>query len=74
MRSLLLRARLAGTDNPLFVLIRFPRPQRMERISADRMSQSSICDVSTALVGARSANKLKRDFAARIVFNEFDSA
>jgi hypothetical protein len=71
---LLLRERLVGTENQLFVLIRVSRPQRMERISADRISQSSICDVNTASVGARSANKLKRDFATRIVFNEFDKA
>jgi hypothetical protein len=72
----LLRVRRAGSERQLVTPrrpIRFSRLQLIDRISSSRMSQSSICDVNTAGVELRAVNKLKRDFAVRIVFNEFDS-
>jgi hypothetical protein len=53
--------------------IRFSRLPLIDRISSSIMSQSSICEANAARVELRAFNKLNRDFAARIVFNEFDS-
>jgi hypothetical protein len=72
----LLRVRLAASGRRLITLrlpIRFSRLPLIDRISSSRMSQSSICEAKTAGVALRAVNKLNRDFADRIVFNEFDS-
>jgi hypothetical protein len=53
--------------------IHFSRLQLTDRISSNRMSQSSICEANTVWVELRAVNKWNRDFAARIFFNEFDS-
>jgi len=73
---LLLRGRLAASERRPITLrlpIRFSRLQLIDRISSSRTSQISICDANTAWVELRAVNKLNRDFAARIFFNEFDS-
>jgi hypothetical protein len=76
VRCLPLRERRAGSERQLVTLqfpIRFSRLQLIDRISASRMSQSSICEANTCRVDLRAVNKWKRDFAVRIAFNEFDS-
>jgi len=68
--------RRAGSERQLVTLrlpIRFSRLQLIDRISASRISQTSICEAKTAWVEPRAVNKWNRDFAARIVFKEFDS-
>jgi hypothetical protein len=67
------RAGSEGQPVTLRLPIRFSRLQLIDRISSSRMSQSSICEANTAWVELRAVNKWNRDFAARIVFNEFDS-
>jgi hypothetical protein len=76
-RYLLPRLRLADAARRfvgLHLSIRFSRLQLIERISSSRTSQSSICEASTACVEPREVNKWKRDFAARIFFNDFNRA
>ena len=76
-RCLLLRLRLVAAQHLFVALplrIRFSRLQLIDRISFNRTSQSSICDVNAAWVEPRAVNKWNCVFAARIVFNEFDSA
>jgi DNA-binding protein H-NS len=72
-----LRLRLVTTERrpiTLRLFIRFSRPQLIVRISSNKTSQSSICDTNTACVEPCAVNKWNRDFAARIVFNEFNRA
>jgi hypothetical protein len=76
-RCLLLRLRLVAAEHLFVALplrIRFSKLQLIDRISFNRTSQSSICDVNTAWVEPRAVNKWNCVFAARIVFKEIDSA
>jgi hypothetical protein len=77
IRYLLPRLRLVTTARRFVALLlsmRFSRLQLIDRISSSSTSQSSICVASTACVEPRAVNTWKRDFAARIFFNEFNTA
>lgn len=71
-----LRVRLSALELRVVALRTFARCSRLQlidRISSNMRSQSSICEANTARFGLRAVNKWKRDLAARIAFNEFDS-
>jgi hypothetical protein len=77
IRYLLPRLRLVTAERRFVALhlsIRFSRLQLIDRISSSSTSQSSICEASTFCVEPRAVNRWKRDFAARIFFNDFDKA